>query len=261
MTIEKLIQLISEMSASIRRTVSSADIEKRNDSLYVDRSRNGLQYYRASRKDGSKSYIPRHEEKTLRRLAQNTYEKKLLHVANKELSILERCVLLLNRCPDVNLVYDELPEDLQSLVSRDAPDDRLAMEWQNRNYVRMSKMPDSEFITSKGEHVRSKTEWIIAERLYKAGVPYFYEVIVPIGEDRILSPDFYILNKRTGKVFIWEHLGKMDDENYRIKNLKKIDDYAKIGFVLGKNLIVTFESGDKQISTKTVERIIQELFL
>lgn len=261
MTIENLIEFISETSASIQRTASAMDIKKRKDTLLVVRSRKSIQYYQVSRKDGSKTYISKKESEKLRRLAQNYYEEKILRTAKREMSILDRCILLLKRCPDVNLVYDELPDDLKALVDRNAPDDRFARQWQSQNYCQMRRRPDAEFITSRGEHVRSKTEWIIAELLYKAGVPYFYEVTVQIEEGKILSPDFYILNKRTGKVFIWEHLGKMDDAAYRIKNLKKIDDYAKIGFVLGKNLIVTFESGDKQISTKTVERIIQELFL
>ena len=49
----------------------------------------------------------------------------------------------------------------------------------------------------------------------------------------ICRPDFTVINKRTGKMFLYEHLGKMDDENYVASNMRKLDLYEKNGYLLG----------------------------
>jgi ATP-dependent DNA helicase RecQ len=67
--------------------------------------------------------------------------------------------------------------------------------------------------TLAGELVRSKNEVIIANMLYQAGIPYTYEerLFAPDGSNRL--PDFTI--RFNGKVYYWEHLGLLDQEDYQ----------------------------------------------
>lgn len=53
----------------------------------------------------------------------------------------------------------------------------------------------------------------------------------------------------------------MDDENYCNKTLKKINDYAKAGYVLGDNFIATFESASVPINSHTIEAAIKQYLL
>jgi len=70
----------------------------------------------------------------------------------------------------------------------------------------------------KKEKVRSKSEVIIADRLFINAIPYEYErgLIVKIPKtaecpetEMVWNPDFRVLNVRTGKEYIWEHFGRM----------------------------------------------------
>ena len=71
-----------------------------------------------------------------------------------------------------------------------------------------------------------------------------------------MLPDFTILAP-DGKLWLWEHQGMMDDPQYREKYFFRHDIYVRNGFVVGKNLIFTFESEDEPISVEQIERVIK----
>jgi len=96
------------------------------------------------------------------------------------------------------------------------------------------------YMTDSGINVRSKSELIIANALYQNGIPYRYEAALALGgENRY--PDFTICRPSDGKVFIWEHLGLMDQDIYRQRNIEKLSLYARYGFLPFDNLICTYE--------------------
>ena len=111
-------------------------------------------------------------------------------------------------------------------------------------------------MTRAGYLVRSKSEQMIVAHFIKYGIPHKYEQRLFVnGHD--LYPDFMVMNPRTHKVYIWEHFGKMDDYNYRARNAGKVDDYASIGYLLGDNLIFTFETKKSGLDEIFVEKIIE----
>ena len=127
---------------------------------------------------------------------------------------------------------------------------------------------DLNLVTQSGEHVRSKSELIIAERLGAAGVPYYYEdpLIMeedgkgdgPLKECLYWHPDFRVQNVRTGRQYYWEHFGMMDNPEYCASAQFKIETYAKHQIILGKNLIVTTESSQHSLNVEYVDRLIKE---
>lgn len=122
----------------------------------------------------------------------------------------------------------------------------------------------TEFFTTKGERVRSKSELLIAEHLNRYDVPYRYEKPLKLKlQNRIIvcRPDFTVLNKTTAKLYIYEHLGRMDDIEYVIKNMRKLDLYEKNGFLLGKNLIITHETSTSPLNTSVVDSYIESFFI
>ena len=114
--------------------------------------------------------------------------------------------------------------------------------------------------------MRSKSEVIIADALLRSGVPYCYEVplkLKRIGESGNVTfhPDFLCLNVRTRREFYWEHFGMMDDADYKDNAVGKLNLYAENGFLPGRNLIITMESGVESLDTRVVEKMIKEFLL
>lgn len=62
-------------------------------------------------------------------------------------------------------------------------------------------------------------------------------------------------------MFFYEHLGKMDDENYVASNMRKLDLYEKNGYLLGESLIITHETSTAPLNMKVVDSYIKTYFL
>lgn len=53
----------------------------------------------------------------------------------------------------------------------------------------------------------------------------------------------------------------MDDPEYAEKAVRKIEAYAENGYVIGDNLIVTFETRQSVFTTRKVQMIIEQYLL
>ena len=85
-----------------------------------------------------------------------------------------------------------------------------------------------------------------------------YEPLLQL-DNRTVSPDFQFILPYSRRLCIWEHLGMIDNPEYTMYNLKKIDDYAKNGYILGYNLIITYETQEQPLTMETIENKINEL--
>ena len=63
------------------------------------------------------------------------------------------------------------------------------------------------------------------------------------------------------EVIYHEHFGRMDDEGYRKKNLRKVEEYRRSGIFVGKNLILTFEEDGCPFNIREFEKSIREILL
>ena len=115
--------------------------------------------------------------------------------------------------------------------------------------------------TEKGEHVRSKSEKIIADKLYKEGVPYIYEPELILNNHRKIYPDFKVLNVRLRTEFYFEHMGMMDNPEYSEKAIEKINTYEKNGFWAGQNILYTFETKDHIPDANILNQMINTYLL
>ena len=83
--------------------------------------------------------------------------------------------------------------------------------------------------TENGDLVRSKSEVIIADKLFARGVDYAYEQPLTLPSGRIRYPDFTIADPARGVTFYWEHLGLLDDPGYRKRWERKRAEYLEAG--------------------------------
>lgn len=113
------------------------------------------------------------------------------------------------------------------------------------------------YTTASGIKVRSKSERLIADRLYHNNVAFQYESQLLIGH-REIYPDFKIIRKDK-KIVFWEHNGLMDNEEYAERAHEKIELYNSIGFFQHTNLICTNERDI--LDAKKIDEIIYRFIL
>ncbi len=83
--------------------------------------------------------------------------------------------------------------------------------------------------TERGDLVRSKSELVIADKLYARGIDYAYEQRLVLPNGRTRYPDFTIADDARGVIFYWEHLGMLDNQGYRARWEKKRGEYLECG--------------------------------
>lgn len=115
--------------------------------------------------------------------------------------------------------------------------------------------------TLNGEFVRSKSEVIIANELYIAGIPYKYEEPLYLeGYSQPFLPDFTISVPSQKNIIYWEHCGLMNDENYRKKWERKKRVYERFGISeWNRTLIVTYETYAGSLNLTEIRQHIQQL--
>ena len=129
---------------------------------------------------------------------------------------------------------------------------------ENSSYEKMFHQGGLIFLTNSGIRVRSKSERTIADLLDENGVPYYYEAKIAFGGD-IWRPDFTICRPYDGKIILWEHLGLMGKEEYRINVNKKLAVFYRHGFYPFENLICTYEEDLR--NPARIQRIIETFLL
>lgn len=112
--------------------------------------------------------------------------------------------------------------------------------------------------TLKGDLVRSKSEVIIANMLFEAGIEYEYEKELNLGEDGVRIPDFTIEDAESGLCFYWEHCGMLGDAAYNKHWQEKQALYKKHGIVEGENLIISKDSLNGGIDSAAIKHLIDQ---
>ena len=213
--------------------------------------------------DGQREYINKQKKELLQALAQKYYNTKALKELEHQTAELKKALKIIDKLENEDVtdyVYESLPQEIKELTNKENFTDEYAKNWQAIKYNRKPVSKDIPFYTAKNEHVRSKSELIIANMLKDRDIPYHYECPFDLG-GRPITPDFLILNKRTKEVFIWEHFGMMDNEEYNEKALNKIEEYIANDYHLGKRLITTFESSKIHLNIQIISKLIAEYLL
>lgn len=254
---------LSELNI-IEQELESSTSQKAIGTILVYRDKGAPRFYLRER-SGKRIYLGDDKKETVSALVQKEYLTKLLHAVRDEKGSLEKCIDKLSRTNDLSIAFESLKEEYKPFVRKyKSEDDKYAKKWISERYYTTKKGAEHPITTLRGDHVRSKSEALIADRLFHAGIPYRYEarlLLMSQQETHTYYPDFTILNKRTRKVIYWEHLGKLGDQNYCETNLDKLDVYSRFGIVQGKNLILTYECANKPLSTDIVNTLIKEFLI
>lgn len=232
-------------------------------SLLIIKSKYSCKYYRSISENGVRKriYIKNKDSKIAERLAQKSYNKRVLKIVDRRLKQIQKFNKEFYE-DEIEQVYESLSEERKALVFQvvETYKDKLN-EWLKIDYVPLQIYNSYNHIkTNKGEIVRSKSEKIIADLLYSLNIEYKYECPLTLKSGKTVYPDFTLLSPITKSEVYYEHLGMMDVPEYAIKNIKKIEMYNLSEIKLGKNLIVSFETTDKILNTDVLINCLKEYF-
>lgn len=257
-----VIQHLEEMRDSLKKM--KVELEERlqgtpSGTLECKMCRTTQQFYQ--RINGKMNYIRKSDRELAERLAQRDYDRKLLMNINDKIHLIEKFLAVFNLEKIYNL-YDELTTVRKSLVKPLLISDAdYINQWKRLNFEGKEFAEGTqEIYTERGERVRSKSEKIIADKLFLKNIPYHYERPIYLKGFGKVYPDFHCLNIYQRKEIIWEHFGMMGDAEYSRKALKKMDLYTQNGYYHGDNIIYTFESSENPMNTKTVDLLIENHF-
>lgn len=255
--IQTRIKTLNEVIRSVQRQVQNLP----DGSLRISHSHDRTQYYHARPgARGKDRYLSQKEAELCRQLAQKSYFNTVLRSAELELNAWKTLVDLLPEHTFEDDYRDLSVERKQLVQPIYLTDEEYRRRWEAVEYEPGFFKPDTPvYLTDRGERVRSKSEQLIANLLYRLGIPYRYEYPIEIIENGVKKtwrPDFMILDVKHRKEFFLEHLGMMDDVNYARRNLHKIDVYEQNGLYEGHGMYYSIETEGVPPDMKALERKI-----
>lgn len=270
---DEILPLVKKRLIKMRLLLQQKQSELSNvpkGKLRIIKNHGTEQYYHITEKGNRNGkYIPKKNIQLVKSLLQQEYNKKLIAELATQIESME------NFCSSYNpqklqSLYEHIPQNRRKMIqSAHLTMEEYVKEWQSVTYNSLpfdDALP--EHYVSNGQRVRSKSEILIAEALIREKIPFRYEYPVKVklntaaanveglGNTIHVHPDFYCLNIRTGKEYIWEHFGLMDDADYASKAIAKLNNYALNGWHHGQNLIATFETHQMTLNSKVVSSFI-----
>lgn len=212
-----------------------------------------------------RKYIKKENTSLARDLAQKQYYMMIRPVLERNIDALQRLVDQYH--PDkIEEIYQKLSEERKGLITP-FPIEReeKIRQWQEEKYeINTSFAENLRYETEQGEMVRSKSEVIIANILYRhrLDISYKYErpLDVVVGKRiRTIYPDFTILNLRTGKILYWEHAGKMDDPEYADDFVRKVNTYISNDLLPGRDVVFSYESISNPLEIGVIRKMVEEV--
>ena len=230
-------------------------------SLRLSKSNNHIQYYWCKEENKTGYYISKNNIEVARKLAQKSYDKKVLELAEKRLSQIRKMTKDYTDSEMEKIFCNEHEERQKLIEPIELPWERKVVEWKTKEYKGKDFQADAPVIlTEKGEQVRSKTEKIMADYFYRNGIEYKYECPLYLKGVGIVYPDFTILSRKKGEEIYWEHNGKVDDPTYARKMVKKINAYENNGIFVGERLILTYETEQTILNTRSIDELVNRYF-
>lgn len=234
--------------------------------LDVHKYNNGYKYYYVntdSNSDkGKRTYIKKGQIQIAKRLAQQTYDDKLLKLLDERIRLMKNLKMKYKE-DEIDNLYESLSPGKKELVTYIQPtwEDKLN-DWKSTEYVGL------EFVTNypnikanNGLRVRSKSEKILADKFLEYGLEFKYECPLQLENGRVYYPDFTFLSPFSYEEIYWEHFGMMDKVDYVTNFISKIKIYEQNNIFMGDNLIVTFESSKSGVDYKRVDSLIKHYLM
>lgn len=257
-----MLDILKKREELLSRTIDRLDekIDTLPEGSIRVKHKAGTFHYLYYQGDKTIKYLRKNDSETIKNLIQKKYLKLVQKAAKQEVKALSNAIELYPKTR-MERVYEELPSELKEHALPIIPDDdQFAAKWQAEPFKpKPFKKGAPKYYTLKGERVRSKSEVIIADRLFAKGIPYKYECPLLVGNG-FIHPDFTILRMSDRKIVYHEHCGKMTDPEYTKDIPERAIKYARIGIFQGDRLFYTFESAECPLDIEALDAFIENNF-
>lgn len=224
-------------------------------------------YYKNNNTDNAKEsrnngrYLKKSEEDLAKAIAQRDYDTIVVKKAKERIKAIEKFLEIYQKT-SLKQLFRETNPFRRTLVNTEIiSDEEFIRQWESVGY-RGKEFEDeeNEIITERGERVRSKSEKIIADKLFALGIPYRYEYPIVLAGNIRMYPDFTILKMPEREEVYLEHFGMMDDADYVENTIYKLNTYEKNGIYPGVNLYVTHETSRNPLNTRALDGMLKKAF-
>lgn len=224
------------------------------ENIIIRHDKNCVYYYSAYL--GKEKYIAKKDVETIRPLIQKSYVMDVIKESELEMELLSSFINAYSKISP-EAVFSNLPDERKKYATPVYIGNINVNEWVSSAYDH--KPVINGYTTLKGDKVRSKSELIIADRLWIMGIPYKYECPIMVN-GVIIHPDFTILRLSDNRILYYEHCGMMDNPEYADKMVARVIDYNKEGIYLGDRLFMTFETANHPIDVSAIDNLINTHF-
>ncbi|MBE5877347.1 MAG: hypothetical protein E7290_10730 [Lachnospiraceae bacterium] len=251
--------VLSKILKPIRERIAKAP----KGFLRISKRNNRIEYYckEEGRPGQNGRYLRKNEIELAKQLAQRDYDIQILKAAETRKKAIEHLVKVYEQT-DLGEIYRKTNQYRKALITPvEISDEEYIRRWQEVDYPRMGFDENApEYITERGERVRSKSEKIIADKLNSLGIPYRYEYPLVLNGNITRRPDFMILKMPERKEVYLEHLGMLDKPDYLEDAVYKWNLYEKNGLYLGETFFFTHETSKYPLNTRALDEMLRKLF-
>ena len=257
MELEKRRREIDRYIAAIKKERDYLQAKLPNGMIRAIKNGNAYQYYlREKSSDKNGKYIPKKKGKIVAEYVQLEYDNRVMEALENERNALNSLAHFYESNVKAEEIFDSFPKGKACLVKPIKVSDREFIEaWKKENAVVPDFRESSKIYTTEfGEMVRSKSEVLIANLYRKLGIPYIYEKPLDLKGFGTVRPDFTFLDMRRRTEIYHEHLGLIDDADYRNNALQKIRLYEENGIFPGDRLLITCETQKNPLNIRNIEK-------
>lgn len=243
---EKLLAKLSQEQDSANKEMKTC----RKVEFICQEKRRRHRFFRVDEKRTRKSINK--DENMIRALARKKYLHKQLELLAANQRAVEEFLMRYTEAT-ADEILERLPKPIRPYCF--SHPDRKG-RWGDGFYRQSDYMPEKKIhTTSKGLKVRSKSEVLIAEKLYEHNIEFRYEQILQI-EQMEFAPDFTIMAD-DGRLIYWEHCGLTGSKKYMDRHKRKLEIYERADIAPWTNLIITYDDQYGNINMNVVESEIK----
>ena len=112
--------------------------------------------------------------------------------------------------------------------------------------------------SNAGRWLRSKSEADWDDELTEAGALFRYDSEIRLKSGKVIYADFVVLLPAENRLVIIEHFGRMDDPRYAMKNMRRLQEYAESGYILGRDLFFTMETKASPLTRSQIRATMRQ---
>lgn len=258
-------ELLLAEQARLERIVTNTKkslVNAPEGTLRISQSNSYPQFYHCTKESKAGKYIAKGNDEVIRKLAQKTYDDRVLKLAEKRLNQINK-ILKDYKEDEIEQIFLKEHKVRKIFIRPIEPTwEQIITEWKKKEYMGKEFGEGMSIImTERGERVRSKSEKIMADYFYRNGIEYKYECPIFLKGMGIVYPDFTFMSPKLRKEIFWEHCGMVDNPSYARNMVQKIDAYEKNGIFQGEQLILTYETEQSVLNTVKIEQLVERYLI